>query len=637
MHDPAPDPIARRLRRRGLIAVAALALLALAGLVQIQILIGDTASSATAINVAGRQRMLSQRVAKNAAAVRLAICDRNADELAPARAELQDALDLWTDSHRALTQGDPELGLTPPRDEELRFRYAALQADLDSIVDAARALLDASAGPFEAIDVGAVRQAEMAINQTEDRFLPAMHTIVNRHEAVAHARFMATQWAEKATLGGMLLALGLLSVFVLGPAIRELESHLKALADARAAADGANRTKSAFLANMSHEIRTPLTAILGYTEVMIDRAIAARDEERLTTLESVDTAGKHLLSVINDILDVSKIEADRIELEHIAMPLPHLLLEVESLIRPRMADGVPIRTRLASAVPGTIKGDPVRLRQILLNLAGNAAKFTSAGEVVVEASARQDPEGSMLRVDVIDTGAGMSEEAASRLFRPFTQADASVTRTHGGTGLGLTISRRLARLMGGDVAIAWTREGEGTCFRLEVPVDIPAGSVMITDLSAVDRRKSDAEAHPLPSLAGRILLAEDGLDNQRLVTWHLERAGAQVAVAGNGRIALTMIERAEAEGQPYDLLITDVQMPELDGCGLARILRERGSRLAAIAFTAHAMPEERDRCLAAGCDDMAGKPIDRRELLETCARWLGRPSSHAPAAARAAA
>jgi PAS domain S-box-containing protein len=398
------------------------------------------------------------------------------------------------------------------------------------------------------------------------------------------------------------------------------------LEKARAAAENANRAKSAFLANMSHEIRTPLTAILGYADLLREEESATiSPEQRTQTIDTIRRAGQHLLTIINDILDLSKIEAGRMSVERIETPLLGVLREVESFMRVRAAaGGLTLTTRLARPLPDRILSDPTRLRQILMNLVGNAVKFTEIGSVTITADAVERDGQSRLVIDVEDTGAGLTEEQASRLFEPFSQADASTTRRFGGTGLGLTICRRLANIMGGDVTLHRTQPGRGSCFRVELPLVPAPSAAMVANLDALTAAPAPAPSQPRVSLRGRILLAEDGPDNQRLIAFHLRNAGAEVAIADNGRIALEMIDRAAGGGAPFDLLLTDVQMPEMDGYTLARTLRERGSTLPIIALTAHAMAEDRERCLQAGCDDFATKPIDKPALLATCARWMGR-------------
>lgn len=408
---------------------------------------------------------------------------------------------------------------------------------------------------------------------------------------------------------------------------KQLEASLS---EAKQTAEAATRAKSEFLANMSHEIRTPLTAILGYADLLREEGeVTLSPERRMEMVDTIRGAGQHLMTVINDILDLSKIEAGKMTVEKIETPLVQILHEVQSLIAPRArGKGVAMTTRFDTPVPERIKSDPTRLRQILMNLVGNAAKFTEAGSVTMATRMEQ----GRLVIDIEDTGPGMTLEQASALFSAFSQADSTVSRKHGGTGLGLTICGRLAGLMDGSVTLVSTEVGAGSCFRLDLPMEGASDAPLVNSFDVVQCRNEKA-VRTTVALQGRILLAEDGVDNQRLIAHHLRRAGAAVEIAENGRRALEMLE---APGAAFDLLLTDIQMPEMDGYTLARTLRERGNRIAIVALTAHAMPEDRQRCTDAGCDDYASKPIEKSALLETCAKWLRVTSGKAARSSHAA-
>jgi CheY-like chemotaxis protein len=300
--------------------------------------------------------------------------------------------------------------------------------------------------------------------------------------------------------------------------------------------------------------------------------------------------------------------------------LPGILKDAERILLPLARDkGLQLSVRLASPIPSHILTDAVRLSQIVINLAGNAIKFTDDGAVNIIVGAQD--EGTQLRIDIEDTGIGIDDALVDQLFTPFTQVDMSVTRRHGGTGLGLSISRKLAQLLGGDVTLLRSACGVGSTFRIIIPLRRCRATV---DVKQMDERAvrliADPSLHML--LHCRILLAEDSPENQRFLATVLRKAGANVTLASNGGEALELVAATEAAGAPYDMLITDVQMPILDGLTLAKELRQRGSTLPIIALTAHAMEDDRQRCFEAGCNDFASKPISRATLIDACSRWL---------------
>jgi signal transduction histidine kinase/ActR/RegA family two-component response regulator len=379
---------------------------------------------------------------------------------------------------------------------------------------------------------------------------------------------------------------------------------------ARAVAEDASRAKSEFLANMSHEIRTPMTAILGYAELLDE----ASEAERRSYVAAIRGSAQHLLGIINDVLDVSKIEAGRMTIECIDCSPRAVVDEVVSITRPKaIRKGLTVVSRCDGNVPAVVCSDPVRLRQMLCNLVDNAIKFTETGQVGISLRAGgATGAGIVLEIEVVDSGIGMSEEQIARVFRPFVQADTSTTRRFGGTGLGLVISRRLAALMGGELSIR--ANPTGGCTALLRVLAKPASGAA---LEGSTERSPTVGASSGALRGRRILLAEDGVDNQRLITFHLKRAGAQVDIAPNGRIAVEM-----ASANRYDLVLMDMQMPEMDGYSATRVLRDGGLEIPIIALTAHAMAEDRERCLQAGCSDFGTKPFDSLRLLKLCESWV---------------
>ena len=391
---------------------------------------------------------------------------------------------------------------------------------------------------------------------------------------------------------------------------------------ARTAAEAANRAKSEFLANMSHEIRTPMTAILGYADLILDENAGRTTREHVAVIKR---NGEHLLQVIGDILDLSKIEAGKLQIEPTRCSPVQVVAEVASLMRTQAAaKQVKLKTELAQVLPETVLTDPLRLRQVLVNLVGNAIKFTDHGEIRLAVRLASDSGRVSLCFDVTDTGIGMNAEQVGKLFRPFSQVDSSSTRKFGGTGLGLCISKHLAEALGGGLEVR-SEPGKGSTFSLTIDPGPLDGTHMIQNAqeALLDRPPPATTATPNKIvLHGRILLAEDGLDNRQLIVLLLKNAGAHVTAVENGQLAVEAALAAREAGEPFDVILVDMQMPVLDGYGATRQLREQGYTGPIVALTAHAMVEDCQKCLDAGCNDYLSKPFQHRTLLKMVARHI---------------
>ena len=399
------------------------------------------------------------------------------------------------------------------------------------------------------------------------------------------------------------------------------------LALAKDRAQAANRAKSEFLANMSHEIRTPMNALMGYIDLLCDPGISS--EEQTKYGRTIRKSGEHLLTILNDILDISQIEASRMVVHPTDFGPFELAREVITLMSAQAAEkDIRLELVVPGPIPAVISSDKVRLRQVLFNLVGNAIKFTERG--FVKLCLRLDDnafsEHRELYFDVIDSGVGISRADMERIFEPFSQADSSLTRKAGGSGLGLAISRRVARILGGEVE-AESVPGEGSTFSLRLPV----GALRPAALRSWSKQECEVQGEesepevPVDSgkFHGRVLLVEDVKFNQALVSALLGKAGAEVEVAENGLVGCERAWQAERDGRPFDVVLMDMQMPVLDGYQATQRLRSEGYVRPIVALTAHAMKEDRDKCLAAGCTDYITKPLDRRLLLELCRRLAG--------------
>jgi PAS domain S-box-containing protein len=402
-----------------------------------------------------------------------------------------------------------------------------------------------------------------------------------------------------------------------------LEGANRSLEEYSAKVEAATRAKSGFLADMSHEIRTPLTAILGFAEFLRhDGDMVNAPPSRVEAIETILRNGDHLLRLINDLLDLSKIEAGRFEIESVPCSVVEIISRVQEIMESKVKEKkLSLAVKILGAIPKTIQTDPTRVHQILLNLLSNAVKFTQVGGIRLEVRLSNDASmPSNLEFSVIDSGIGMNEEQVTKLFQPFIQADSSITGRFGGTGLGLSVSRKLAKLLGGDIHVS-SVYGKGSTFVLE----LPTGS--LENVPMIETIHSEVEHHPtnLPDntadfhLSARVLLAEDGPDNQRLISLILRKAGAEVITVDHGQAAVECAMSAWLDKQPFDVILMDMHMPILDGYGAVRKLRQAGYTYPIFALTAEAMQEDRKKCLSAGCDDYASKPIQRDALLSLVA------------------
>lgn len=405
--------------------------------------------------------------------------------------------------------------------------------------------------------------------------------------------------------------------------VTESKTNQFALRKAKEDADAANKAKSEFLANMSHEIRTPLGAMMGFAELMGDAHNSESD--RTSALQAIMRNGRQLSKIIDEILDLSKVEAGKLELEEEEIDVLGFIADVTTLLSLQAKEkGIDLRIEPNGLLPKTIRTDGTKFRQILINIIGNAVKFTSRGAVTISVSSELNAQDSILRLTITDTGPGLDQAQQSRLFQPFVQADSSTRRRFGGTGLGLVLSRRLAQLLGGDLRLQWSRPDVGSCFEISINIGA-AKNLKLTESfnSQSTSRTQSIQSQSVPRLDGKkILVVDDAPDNRLIVQRFLTHAGAHVAHAEDGLRGAKMALESD-----FDLIVMDIQMPEFDGYQTIGYLREHGFDKPVLALSAHAMREDRERSLASGFDEHMSKPVNRQELLSRISFLLDLPKS----------
>ena len=571
---------------------------------------------------------LLANLAQHEAALARYLLSPQPDKLAEALAKGESAealVRLLTEQNQSeleLLEGRSKAAVEDEPEEQLeRERIAALQAMLHNSNAEMAAAISASTGSAESQPSAAVIATLLERIDTADPCQLLEELEEEEVEAVERRqkRFSALikSVTHFTTLGAFTAgAICLAATLLLGASIRELNR-------AKEREQAANIAKSAFLANMSHEIRTPLNGIIGFTQLLTRQPELIREQDAQQYLLTIQSSGRHLLNLINDILDLSRVEEGRLECRREAMDVLKVFEEVVSILQVRAAGkSISLQLKWQGRVPATICSDAARVKQVLLNLIGNAVKFTDDGGVQIVARVEQGEQGWRFVAEISDTGIGIPPDQLELIFEPFRQADSSLTRRFDGTGLGLSISRRLARLLGGDITVQ-SKLGEGSTFTLNIdPGPIDPAKMRDSPITVIKQQPAVPETSLIQtSFAGRrILMVDDGKTNRDLIRIVLTNAQAEVIEVDNGLKAVKSVIVDEP-----DAILMDVQMPVMDGLTATARIRQQGFTGPIIALTAHAMEGDRERCLEAGCSGYLSKPTDPDDLLTELARQLNLP------------
>lgn len=587
-------------------------------------------TSAKRLNLAAKQRMLSERLLSTALQIDTATRTSSFASLPENYKVLQATVSELQSAHTTLSS---QTGIF-----ESGFTQSQTEQDIYRSVDNSFNALSRSAAELDKLTTSTIRrspyideQTAQRITSTKDeirashaRFTSGMNDVVSYYEQQYSSGIKASIKQAKIGIIILLFVLAINIFFVVEPSILIIRKQVRSLDIATKQARRADIVRWRLLTNMGHEFRTPMNAIMGFANLINEGSLS--DEERSRLAISIYESSSHLTHLIETMLDMSAIESGQLRIVTETCQISPLIEQLKSDIASKCnAKGLKLKISIDPLCPQSVTTDAKRLAQILYNLTENAIKFTQEGSIKISASLETDTEKPILIFKVKDTGIGIKPEFHQSIFDPFSQAEDAMTRNYGGVGLGLAVSRDLARAMGGDIVVEST-VGQGSTFILTIDPGPPIQNADDISDSTSQQSEPQDQSSPTTTLTPfqsyRVLIVDDSKDNRVLLKHYLKQSGAQIAFANDGQEAIDAVQDAINSNEPFQLLLMDMQMPVLDGYHATVKLRNLGVTVPIIAITAHALAGDREHCLSAGCDEYMTKPVDKQQLMDTCAALL---------------
>ncbi|MBL4697910.1 MAG: response regulator [Phycisphaerales bacterium] len=584
-------------------------------------------TSATQINMAGNQRVLSQRILTDAHMIHTAIITKDWDTLEPAFDELRSSTTELFVTQQSLLKESTKLSLDSDYAKDQADAFAALNRPLEIMLSSSRELQTLTASMIRRapyIDQQTfqrVKSAKTEITQAHALFAPKMDELVGLYEQEYQRTIKSSIRSAKIGMVILVAVLTAILLFVIEPTFLIIRKQVAELGVSIQHAQRADAVRWRLLTNIGHEFRTPMNAIMGFADLLNEDELSDTERSRLVT--SIFDSSTQLTTLIETMLDMSAIEAGQLHVNKgrcdLYQSLTKITAETKSLA---VLKGIDVNLAIDKDCPQFIETDHKRFEQIMMKITENSVKFTEKGCININAKVIEHNNNQLLEISIADTGIGITEDHIHSIFNPFNQSEDALTREYGGAGLGLSISRDIAKALGGNVVVAST-PGRGSIFT----ITINPGDLQAMKINPNVTNPAHAATTPKPLKGCKLLVVDDAKDNRMLLKHILKKTGAEIEFAMDGKQALDSVDSAMQSNEPFDLILMDMQMPVMDGYLATVKLRESGNNIPVIAVTAHALEGDREHCLDSGCNEYLTKPINKELLIETCARLIKECSS----------